>query len=156
MHAKPKPKPKPKPKRKPAAQGVAVAVARATPAFEGLSHNLREVIRAGRQQALRAVDVVQARTCWAVGHHVVEFEQGGAARAAYGRGLLDRLARHLTAEFGKGFDARNLRHMRSFYQVFPNWNALRSELSWTHYRTLLRVEEAAARQWDMNEAVAQI
>ena len=146
-----KPKPKPRPKRKPAAQ----AVARTTPVFEGLLHNLREVIRAGRQQALRAVDVVQVRTCWAVGHHIVEFEQGGAARAAYGHGLLERLARHLAAEFGKGFDARNLRHMRSFYQVFPNWNALRSELSWTHYRTLLRVEETAARQWYMNEAVAQ-
>ncbi len=148
-----KPKPKSKPKRKPAVR--ARAVARSAPVFETLLHDLREVIRVGRQQALRAVDVVQVRTCWAVGHHIVEFEQGGAARATYGRGLLDRLARHLTAEFGKGFDASNLRYMRLFYSAFPNCDALRHELSWTHYRTLLRVEETAAREWYMNEAVAQ-
>ncbi len=117
--------------------------------------NLREVIQDARQQALRAVDVVQVRTCWSVGRHIVEFEQGGAARAAYGKHLLADLAAHLTAEFGKGFDERNLRHMRAFYAGFPNWNARRSELSWTHYRSLLRVEDAAARLWYMNEAVEQ-
>jgi hypothetical protein len=61
----------------------------------------------------------------------------------------------LTAEFGQGFDERNLRHMRAFYSTFPNWNALRSELSWTHYRALLRVDDAAARLWYMNEAATQ-
>lgn len=57
-------------------------------------------------------------------------------------GELIRQARQkaLTLEFGKGFDERNLRHMRGFYQGFPIWNAVRTELSWTHYRTLLRVE----------------
>ena len=153
MPTKPKPKLKPKLKPKPASQTPAVASAAS--AFDGLLHNLREVIRAGRQQALRAVDVVQVRTCWAVGHHIVEFEQGGAARAAYGRGLLDRLVWHLRVEFGKGFDASNLRYMRLFYNAFPNCDALRHELSWTHYRALLRVDETAAREWRMNEAVAQ-
>ena len=62
---------------------------------------------------------------------------------------------HLTAEFGKGFDERNLRHMRAFYAAFPIWNALRTELSWTHYRTLLRVEDTGARTWYMNEAADQ-
>ncbi|NOT56658.1 MAG: DUF1016 domain-containing protein [Deltaproteobacteria bacterium] len=121
----------------------------------GLLTSLREVIRTARQQALRAVDVVQVRTCWSVGRHIVEFEQGGAARAAYGKRLLADLAASLTTEFGKGFDERNLRHMRAFYAGFPNWNALRSELSWTHYRSLLRVEDPAARLWYMNEAADQ-
>jgi predicted nuclease of restriction endonuclease-like (RecB) superfamily len=117
--------------------------------------SLREVIRTARQQALRAVDVVQVRTCWSVGRHIVEFEQGGAARAAYGKRLLADLAENLTAEFGKGFDASNLRYMRLFYQAFPKCDALRHELSWTHYRSLLRVEDAASRLWYMNEAAAQ-
>jgi hypothetical protein len=117
--------------------------------------SLRKVIQTARQQALRAVDVVQVRTCWSAGRHIVEFEQGGAARAAYGKRLLADLAASLIAEFGKGFDERNLRHMRAFYAGFPNWNALRSELSWTHYRSLLRVEDAAARLWYMNEAADQ-
>jgi predicted nuclease of restriction endonuclease-like (RecB) superfamily len=61
----------------------------------------------------------------------------------------------LTAEFGKGFDERNLRNMRSFFQYFPNWNALRSNLSWTHYRLLLRVDNPEARLWYMRESAAQ-
>jgi predicted nuclease of restriction endonuclease-like (RecB) superfamily len=116
---------------------------------------LRDVIREGRQHALRAVDVVQVRTCWTVGRHIVEFEQGGAARAEYGKNLLESLASRLTAEFGRGFDASNLYKMSLFYRLFPNLDALRPELSWTHYRTLLRVEDAKAREWYMIEAATQ-
>jgi len=117
--------------------------------------SLREIIQTARQQALRAVDVVQVRTCWSVGRHIVEFEQGGVSRAAYGKRLLADLAESLTNEFGKGFDISNLRNMRLFYQTFPIRDALRHELSWTHYRSLLRVEEPSARAWYMNEAADQ-
>lgn len=113
--------------------------------------SLGELIRQARRKALRAVDTLQVQTCWQIGRHIVEFEQEGAERAAYGKRLLPTLAKLLTAEFGKGFDERNLRHMRDFYQTFPIWNAVRTELSWTHYRTLLRVENNNARQWYMNE-----
>jgi predicted nuclease of restriction endonuclease-like (RecB) superfamily len=65
------------------------------------------------------------------------------------------LATALSREFGRGFDERNLRNMRAFFQLFPNRNALRSELSWTHYRLLLRVDAADARQWYVQEAAAQ-
>ena len=60
----------------------------------------------------------------------MEFEQQGADRAAYGARLIATLAESLTAEFGRGFDERNLRHMRAFFQCFPIWNAVRTELSW--------------------------
>ena len=116
---------------------------------------LAELIRQARQQALRAVDTLQVQTCWEIGRHIVEFEQGGQARAAYGKKLLPTLAERLGSEFGKGFDERNLRHMRAFYQAFPIWNALRTELSWTHYRTLLNLDSDSARQWYMNEAATQ-
>jgi hypothetical protein len=112
-------------------------------AFDELLRQLRTLIQEARQQALRAVDVVQVRTCWEVGRHIVEFEQGGAGRAQYGAKLLTRLAERLTTEFGKGFDERNLRHMRAFFLSFPIWNAVRTELSWTHYRTLLRETEVS-------------
>jgi hypothetical protein len=69
--------------------------------------------------------------------------------------LLADLADGLTREFGKGFDERNLRNMRAFFLNFPIRNALRSELSWTHYRLLLRVDSAAARQWYLQEAASQ-
>ena len=61
----------------------------------------------------------------------------------------------LAQDFGKGFDATNLRHMRGFYLAFPIRDALRRELSWTHYRLLLRVDSAEARQWYVQEAAAQ-
>jgi predicted nuclease of restriction endonuclease-like (RecB) superfamily len=116
---------------------------------------LQAVIADARQRALRAVDAIQVQTCWQVGRHIVEFEQGGAARAAYGKRLLPLLAERLTQEFGKGFDERNLRHMRAFFQAFPIWDAVRSELSWTHYRLLTRLDKPEARQWYMNEAATQ-
>ena len=117
-----------------------------------LLSSLSELIRHSREKALRMVDTLQVQTCWNMGRHIIEYEQAGAARAEYGKQLLPTLAKALTAEFGKGFDERNLRHMRGFYQAFPIWNAVRTELSWTHYRTLLRVESEHTRQWYMNEA----
>ena len=116
---------------------------------------LRSLIQTSRQQALRAVDAVQVQTCWEIGRHIVEFEQGGSTRAAYGARLLPLLARSLSEEFGRGFDVSNLRHMRVFYQLFPIRDALRRELSWTHYRLLLRVESESARRWYMEEAARQ-
>lgn len=121
----------------------------------GLLDDLRGLIRQGRHRALRAVDMVQVQTCWEIGRHIVEFEQGGEARAAYGKKLLPRLSDALTREFGRGFDERNLRHMRAFYQAFPIWDAVRTELSWTHYRTLLRVGDGKARHWYAQEAAEQ-
>ena len=117
-----------------------------------LLNSLGELIRQARQKALRVVDTLQVQTCWNMGRHIIEYEQEGAARATYGKQLLSTLAKSLTQEFGKGFDVSNLRYMRLFYQAFPKCDALRHELSWTHYRTLLRVEKDSARQWYMNEA----
>ncbi|HNC83964.1 MAG TPA: PDDEXK nuclease domain-containing protein [Nitrospira sp.] len=116
---------------------------------------LRGLIAQARQQVLRHVDQVQVQTCWQIGRHIVEFEQGGQVRAAYGKRLLPQLGQSLAQEFGKGFDERNLRHMRAFFQSFPIWNAVRSELSWTHYRVLARVENEEARLWYMQEAATQ-
>ncbi len=125
------------------------------PAFTALVGELRAIIVEARQQALRAVDVVQVRTCWEVGRHIVEFEQGGRAKAEYGARLLAQVSERLSAEFGAGFDQRNLRNMRAFYLAFPIWNAVRPKLAWTHYRLLLRVENPHAREWYATEAEQQ-
>ena len=131
------------------------AIQTAKPGFDGLLCELREFITESRRQVVRAVDVVQVRTCWGVGRHIVEFEQGGAVRAEYGAKLLPQLAEKLTEEFGRGFDVRSLEKMRQFYLAFPIADALRPQLSWTHYRTLMRVEDEHAREWYANEAVTQ-
>jgi predicted nuclease of restriction endonuclease-like (RecB) superfamily len=120
-----------------------------------LLNALRSLIVQARQQVLRHVDVVQVQTYWEIGKHILEFEQGGQSRAAYGKRLLPQLGQTLSQEFGKGFDATNLRHMRGFFLAFPKCDALRRELSWTHYRLLLRVDAPEARQWYMQEAAVQ-
>ena len=130
-------------------------IARPSDGLSPLLDALRQLIADSRQQVLRAVDLVQVQTYWHVGRHIVEFEQGGAQRAAYGQRLLPQLGQSLAAEFGPGFDATNLRHMRGFYLAFPIRDALRRELSWTHYRLLLRVDSAEARQWYVQEAAVQ-
>lgn len=116
---------------------------------------LRELILNARQTVARTVNDVQVQTYWRIGEHIVEFEQGGEARAVYGKSLLQTLGTSLTTEFGRGFEASNLRYMRLFYKAFPIRDALRHELSWTHYRLLLRVESEKARSWYMNEASTQ-
>jgi hypothetical protein len=93
---------------------------KAVDADEGASqllHSLRDLIQNARQKASRAVDVVQVQTCWEIGRHIVEFEQGGSARAEYGVRLLQTLASSLASEFGRGFDVSNLRYMRLFYKA---------------------------------------
>jgi hypothetical protein len=80
---------------------------------------LRTLIGASRQKLLREANAVQVQTYWQIGRHIVEFEQGGKARAAYGKRLLPQLGTALAAEFGKGFDASDLRYMRLFYNAVP-------------------------------------
>lgn len=79
-------------------------------------------------------------------------------RAEYGKHVLPELAKRLSAEFGKGFSLPNLRNFRQFYLIFSMDEirySLRSELTWTHYRCLIRVENKAARTWYANEAASQ-
>lgn len=99
---------------------------------------IRELVQQARQQVQRSVNSAMVQTYWHIGRLIVEDEQQGEARAQYGAQQLEQLSSRLTEEFGKGFDVRNLRNMRAFFQVFPIRNALRTELSWTHYRCLIR------------------
>ncbi len=78
-------------------------------------------------------------TYWNIGKQIYE-AQGENERAEYGAGLLKFLSEKLTEEFGKGFTVTNLKCMRQFYIAFPNSHALRDQLSWTHYRMLLRLK----------------
>ena len=111
----------------------------------------RELIINSRKIVYQAANLQMVETYWRIGEKIVE-EQGGAERAKYGDGLIASLSAKLTAEFGNGFTIRNLRAMRQFYLQFPIRHALRAELNWTHYRSLIRVENPKAREVYMNEA----
>jgi predicted nuclease of restriction endonuclease-like (RecB) superfamily len=83
--------------------------------YSGLLSDVSALLDAGRQAAARVVNVVLTATYWEVGRRIVEFEQGGKARAGYGEALLQRLAEDLSAQHGRGFSERNLRQIRAFY-----------------------------------------
>ncbi len=83
------------------------------------------------------------RTYWQIGRAIIEDEQKGEKRAGYGEYVLINLSPVLTKKYGKGFDYSNLKNMRQFYLAYPIGDALRSQLSWTHYRLLMRVDRTS-------------
>ncbi len=103
--------------------------------------DIKDILEKASAKSFKAVNTAMVQAYWHIGKVIVEEEQKGIARAGYGKGLIQGLAKRLSAEFGRGFDERNLWFMRSFYLSYPKVNAVRSELSWTHYRLLLRVEK---------------
>lgn len=115
-------------------------------------NSIREVILISRQKVYRSVNFVLLETYWNIGKLIIEEEQQGKIRAVYGANVLKNISKELTLEFGKGFDERNLNNMRAFYNAFPIWNALRTELSWTHYRIISRINSEEKRTFYLNEA----
>ena len=117
--------------------------------------DVKTIIAQGRQTAYQGANAVLIRTYWQVGRRIVEEEQQGEQRAAYGIQLIDFLAESLSKEFPVGYKARDLRNYRQFYLMFNDleiWHARVPNLSWTHFRTLLRVDDEDARYWYMREA----
>ena len=123
--------------------------------LNALVEPIAQIIEQARGQVRQAVNSAMVHSYWHIGEMIVEHEQQGASRAEYGTQQLQVLSTQLTERLGKGFDVRNLRNMRAFYQAFPIRNALRTELSWTHYRSLLRIDNSSARQWYLQEAISQ-
>ena len=122
---------------------------------EHLHQNIRELLLIAKAQVRQTVNTAMVQTYWQVGRLIVEGEQGGEKRAAYGKQVLPELAKRLTEEFGSGFSAPSLWNYRQFYLQFPILSALRRELTWTHYKSLLRIETPTARDWYAAEAAQQ-
>ena len=126
--------------------------------FQSAVDDIRAIILQGRNTAYQAVNAAQVLMNWNIGKRIVQQEQNGAGRAEYGKQLLIGLSGELTREFGTGFSERQLRYYRQFYLYFPDseiWNACVPNLSWTHFRYLLRVPDENARYWYLREAAAQ-
>ena len=120
-----------------------------------LYKEISRILNTARANAYKAVNFAMVSSYWSIGQLIVEDEQNGNERAEYGKAVLEGLSKKLTAQFGKGFDESNLRYMRLFYQTFKNCDTLRHELTWSHYRMLLRVKDETARNWYMNEAAQE-
>ncbi|MDR0673384.1 MAG: PDDEXK nuclease domain-containing protein [Zoogloeaceae bacterium] len=120
-----------------------------------LVNQIAEVVQQARSHVRLSVNQAMVASYWEIGRLIVEHEQRGQARAAYGQRQLAELSARLTALFGKGFDVSNLRNMRRFYLAFPIRETLSLELSWSHYNVLARLENPPAREWYLREAASQ-
>lgn len=121
-------------------------------------NDIRAILQQARQKAYTAVNFAMVEAYWQIGKRIVQEEQQGEARAEYGKYLIKELSKQLTSEFGKGFSEANIKNFRQFYLTFPSDEiryTLRSELAWSHYRLIMRVDNPEARQYYINEAAGQ-
>jgi predicted nuclease of restriction endonuclease-like (RecB) superfamily len=125
------------------------------PSKNNLYRDIKNILQLARNNAVRAVNFSMVVAYWQIGKRIVEEEQGGKKRAEFGKAIIKDLSIQLSKDFGKGFDESNLRYMRLFFQAFPIRDALRHELSWTHYRMIMKVENEDARNYYMQECIAQ-
>lgn len=114
--------------------------------------SIKAILQEARNRVYQTANFAMVEAYWNIGRKIID-EQNGKEKADYGTGLLKELSKQMTRDFGKGFTVTNLKYMRQFYLTFPNRHALRDELSWTHYRLLMRVENEKARNFYLEEAV---
>lgn len=116
------------------------------------------IIESSQKAAYQAVNTALVQRNWLIGYRIAEEELKGENRAEYGSSVIKSLAKELTAEYGKGFTKTNLYHFYSFYKEYPeifHSSSGKLLLSWTHYRTLLQVNDKTARDWYEKEALEQ-
>ena len=112
--------------------------------------DIQSIIDTGRRQAYAAVGQSAITTFWNVGRRIVEEEQNGLERAAYGTGLIKNLAERLIPVYGSSYSKRNLDYYRKFYLLFPNEeivNARVHNLEWSHIRRVLSITNYEAKLW---------
>ena len=118
-------------------------------------NDVKKIVEQGRAMAYSGVNAVMIETYWRIGQRIVEQEQNGSERAEYGRQLIEFLSAELTRTFGKGFSTRNLWLFKQFYLTFSDIEILHTRvqnLTWSHIRTTLRVEDPAAARWYLQTA----
>ncbi|MGN1246438.1 MAG: DUF1016 N-terminal domain-containing protein [Muribaculaceae bacterium] len=116
---------------------------------EQLFSQIKRVLDDARRKVARTVNTTIVNAYWQVGKYIVEYEQQGRGRAEYGKGVINDLSKRLTAEYGGGFSVPNIKLMRQFYLNYPIGYSVSSQLTWTHWRALLRVQNEEARSYCM-------
>ena len=118
------------------------------------------IIDSARDAAYKAVNSALVQRNWLIGYRIAKEELGDADRAEYGIGVIQKLSKELTAQYGKGFTKTNLYSFYSFYKAYPNiFQTVSGKsaplLSWSHYTVLLQVKDVTARKWYEKEAIEQ-
>ena len=115
-------------------------------------NNIKEVLEQARKRVYRNVQSEIFHAYWQIGKMIVE-KQGGDQRASYGYKIIKELSTKLTKDYGKGYTERNLRAMRQLYLVYPKWHTVCAELSWSHYRLIISLNDENARNFYIKETI---
>jgi predicted nuclease of restriction endonuclease-like (RecB) superfamily len=118
-----------------------------------LLYKIISLIEETRERAIRSVDFHRVQLNWHIGRYIFEDEQQGKVRAEYGKYLIKYLSRNLEPIYGSSYSTRNLYFFIQFYNSFPIVNALRSQLNWTQYRLLSRLENEDKREFYIAESL---
>lgn len=121
--------------------------------MKDLVSEIRSIIETSRSNAVRSVDFCRVQMYWQIGRRIVEEEQGGSARAEYGKGLIKNLAKELEPEFGSGFGKRQLDYSKKFYLEFPIVHTLYAQLNWSQYKWLLDIADKDKREYYILEII---
>ena len=121
--------------------------------LDTLYSDVRQIIETARSKAVRSVDFCRVQMYWHLGRRIFEEEQQGKERADYGSYLIKTLAKRLEPEFGSGFGVRQLERARQFYRTYPIATTLRSQLNWSQYRALIKIEDPDKREYYELESV---
>ena len=120
-----------------------------------LYHEIKLILVSAREKISKTINSTLVQAYWQVGKHIVAFEQKGNTKSTYGNNTINELSKRLTADFGKGFTPSNLRYMRQFYLYFPNYHTVCDNLSWSHYRSILKVSDKDARNFYIKECTSE-
>ena len=117
-----------------------------------LFSSIKELVINSRNKVYRTVNQEMLNLHWNIGK-MISTIQGGSKRAAYGEQILASVSKSLTEEFGKGFSVQNLRKMRQFYNLFKIRSSVMSELSWTHYLQIIKIDNELKRNFYIQECI---
>lgn len=120
--------------------------------FGDVYKDVKNTLEEARSKTYASINFYMVKAYWQIGK-IINEAQDGNKRAEYGRELINELSKNLTIDYGKGFDKSNLSRMRKFYSLFNNIDAMRQELSWTHYRLIIKVDDKKKRNFYIDECI---
>lgn len=143
------------PQKKDTSKGKGMVALTGNNTLQPLIDNISMAIQNARREVASHINATMTRTYWQIGKYIVEYEQGGQAKVAYGASTLTELSHQLTARFGRGFSRPNLVNMRKFYLLYPNCQTVSDNLTWSHIGELIKADDELERSFYEKECIAQ-
>ncbi|MDO4962492.1 MAG: PDDEXK nuclease domain-containing protein [bacterium] len=119
---------------------------------DNLYNDIKLLVEESRNRVYKTVNTEMINLYWNIGKMIVDMQEGNP-KAKYGDYLIERVSDKLSLEFGKGFSNRNIKRMRKFYLCYSNRTTLLSQLTWSHYLELIKIDDVNKRNFYMHECI---